>query len=1041
MTSMRDRETEFSLPLSPEQLALVDVATASTPVRRGYLLQSDGPLVIPRFIATLDAAIRTHELSQYRPDRVEGFRVPRLRYVGEDAVAVAVTDELPVLDESDAPAAVGIWLRGHQHSCTPDHKGGVFPPFLMVAPAGPRSLALSYDPLLIDGRSLWLLIEQARKSLAEQSSSAPEFQYPQYIEWRRELEHTDVATVGRAYWAEYLGEEVNWSAPVLSYRDGKSGGCSRDCISRTVSADQGARLGELAREAETNVEVLLQAMWWVFLARLTGTDRFLAGWKHDCRADYELMASSIGVFEKILPVLVDVKTDESFSQWLLSFVSVARAHVEQQEHWPLVGASASDHQVVGFIASPGLENKNPAPWQLLAVLDESVSFELALHVAPVREGIEWTVLCDPNLYPSQTTELLAEQFAVLIATLLRDPSAKIDNLNLVGEVESALLLSMNPTPRDCVDKSVLHRIAHWAAETPDASALEGDEGEVSYRDLLVEINRKARWLEDLGVTTGDLVAVVLPRSAALVSTLLAVWQAGAGYLPIEPSWPMKRRLAILNDAKPKVVVYDSLPNDAAAKELCEVALDQGTWLAYSDSSIDEIGPKPNQMAYVLYTSGSTGKPKGVVIEHGQLLNYVDSVTQALQLHKPRRWALMSTVAADIGNTALFGALFNGACLVVAQPEDVDEGDGFSRFIERRAIDAIKIVPSHLEALLESEHARLPATVVLGGESTSRGLLERIRGLSPQTIIHNHYGPTEATVGVMVHTLKATDVLPAVLPLTRVLQNSRIYVLDDRLRLVPAGGRGNVYIGGAQICRGYLNTDNSGDFVVDPFESGARMYRSGDLAYVLPQGGIRMAGRSDDEVKVRGFRVNPAEIEATLLALPNVRQAAVVAFGDAHDASELRAFVVGSDGIDPRIVKDQLSAEIPGHMIPGKITVMDKLQRLPNGKVDRQALRQLDKADSDVTGAVPNDPLELEIATSMAALLERDVLSSNQDFFDLGAHSLMVIKLVARLRKKFDVEIAPAVVFDHTTPAELAVVVRERLRGTHKIGESATTELS
>lgn len=1021
MASTQAQDRVATLPLSPEQLAVAEAADGAGSAYRVCLVETGEPLDAGRFTNALNAAAQSHELMQYRPARVEGYRTPRLRFAGEGVAAAREAAALATGTTGDAALAASAW------GCVLDAAGPAVDETerspVVVASAGQRQVALAFDPLLLDEGSMRVLVGQALASLRGEAPEAPDFQYLQYIDWRRELERSDGAKAGQTYWAEYLGEEPVWLAPSLSYRESEASASRLGVRAvRRIAEQQAATLADLARQHETSVEVVLQAVWWLLIARLTGAEKSLVGWRHDCRADYEVMAGSVGVFEKTLPVLVDVRPDETVAQWLARFAAVAAGHVEQQEYWTLVGSSVTVHQVIGFTAQPGLEDERASAWQVQSVSDGNPGFELALHVAPVGASIEWSVVADSGRYPAQAAERLAQQFAVLLSGALRNPHELVRDLDPVGDEERALLLGINPVARDFGGEGILQRIARWGQQTPEAPALEGGSERISYRDLLAVVRRKAHWLRSLGVERGSIVAIALPRSVELVTTLLAVWEAGGGYLPLEPDWPALRQRTVLEDARPVVVVHGMLAGVEGGAPWRDVAVDEAGWQSHPDAPLADGGPGPEDVAYVLYTSGSTGKPKGVVIEHAQLHNYVAAVSEALQLHKSRRWALVSSVAADLGNTALFGALFNGACLVVAGADEVGDAQAFSRFAAARQIDAIKIVPSHLEALLECEDARLPDKIVLGGEAAPRSLLERIRAVNAQSIIHNHYGPTETTIGVMVHGVDAVGALPSTLPLTRVLGNNRVYVLDDAMRLVPAGARGEVYVGGAQLCRGYLNREGGADFVADPFEPGQRLYRTRDLAYVLPQGGIRLAGRSDEQVKVRGLRVSPAEVEAVLLTLPGVRQAVVLPLADGHASLDLGAFVVG--GADPQMLKVRLYAELPGHMVPARIMQLDELPRLPNGKVDRQSLRHQAAGRGAAGAEPPKDPLAYGIAKSMAELLERDVLGPDEDFFELGAHSLLVIKLVARLRKQFGVEIAPAAVFDNATPATLAAVMRD-----------------
>ncbi|MFT4101595.1 MAG: amino acid adenylation domain-containing protein [Burkholderiaceae bacterium] len=1026
MDSTQCLDEEATLPLSPEQLAIVAAAGGALAGPRTYLLEIDRPVDVARFASAIDRVLQGHELLRYRPARVEGFRLPRLQREEGRVRVVAAPQALSVRSDEDIVAAANAWL-GRVTADSVCSDGGTIVHAVAVLPAdGVRRLLLAFDPLLFDEGSVRQLIRQALDHYDGWKRSDVGFHYPQYIDWRHALDSAESAPEGREYWRGYVALDAEAAAPTLSYRLEEEGATHRTIRATSLaSAAQMEQLRVLAQQQETSVEVVLQALWWLLLARLTAARRFVGGWRHDCRNDYAVMANAVGVFEKTLPVLIEVRHGETLVQWLARFADTARSHVDQQEYWPLVDAPIDAHQAVGFVAAPGLESGFPDAWRLHVLLDVSAGFELALHVAPADRGLEFVVAADAGRYPAAGIERLSQQFSTLLASALKDPDQRVEDLDVVGDEERAALLSLNPSPREFGGSGILQRIARRAHDTPDAPALVEADRQISYRDLAEQVCRRARWLKDLGVKPGGLVALMLPRSMDLVTTLLGVWQAGAGYLPIEPDWPEARRQAVLEDARPAVVVHESLPARCNEGSWRNVALDDVVGSELSDDAIDEAGPVGHDIAYVLYTSGSTGKPKGVVIEHAQLRNYVEAVTDALELATSRRWALVSTVAADLGNTALFGALFNGACLVVARPEDVADGQAFARFLAAQRIDALKIVPSHLDALLEGEPARLPATIVLGGEAAPRKLLERIRAVSPHTTVHNHYGPTETTVGVMVHTLGAGARIPAVVPLTRVLANNRVYVLDDTLRLVPTGARGEIYVGGAQVCRGYLNRDAAADFVADPFVPGQRLYRTRDLAWVLPGGGIGHAGRSDEQLKIRGFRVSPLEVEAALLAQPGIRQAVVLPMGSEPVATELVAFVVGDAQADPSTLRAALQAQLPAHMVPARITVVDALPRLANGKVDRLTLRGR-TSGPDRHADAPVDPLELGIARSMAELLEREAVGPDEDFFDLGAHSLMVIKLVARLRKQLAVEIAPALVFDHSTPASLASALREEL---------------
>ena len=577
------------------------------------------------------------------------------------------------------------------------------------------------------------------------------------------------------------------------------------------------------------------------------------------------------------------------------------------------------------------------------------------------------------------------------------------------------------------------RVAAWASDIPDAPAIEYLGTTLRYADLQRRAARVGSWMRDLGVEPGDIVALDLERSADLVVAMLATWQAGAAFMPLDPAWPLKRCEVILGDARPALLVHRASPRSAALKstfvrqaDLAEVDFDR--------RSSERAAPAVtlSSLAYVLYTSGSTGTPKGVMIEHAQLLNYAGAASEAMRLWESRRWALLGSLAADLAYTALFGALFNGACVVIAGAEEAVDGDSFASFIRSQRIDALKIVPSHLEALLESAQATVPRKVILGGEATPPSLLLRLKAIAPDCQIFNHYGPTETTVGVMVHEVDSAVDLDTVLPLTRVLSNCRVRVLDENLNSVPIGALGTVFVGGPQVCRGYVSGGNERAFVADPLEPGERLYRTGDLAFRLDGHSIRLAGRADQQLKVRGFRVELGEIEAALSALGPVRQVAVVARQNGGPDPERIAFVVVRSPGSPDSTRERLQAALaetlPAHMLPTRYEFLDGLPRLPNGKVDRLALHAAPGVEPEpATQAVVRDPVERAIASCMAQLLKRPAVGSEDDFLALGGQSLLVIKLVARLRRQLGVEIPPATVFDCGTPAALASAVRAASR--------------
>ncbi|MGJ7534435.1 MULTISPECIES: non-ribosomal peptide synthetase [unclassified Variovorax] len=1026
--------TSSALPLSPEQRAIWaqhgEQAATGAP-KLVLLADLDGELDAARLQAAVQSVVQAHVALRSAVLQVPGFR--GLRQQALDAAATPGLKKIDLRGNDDSATALADWIA----VCTEeplDVAGGALLR-IGVARLGEtrHKLLLVASVFAADKGSLQGLLDQiATAYLTGQVVDADEvFQYAQFVEWRQELDSDDEAADGRGYWHAYIDRADMLQAPRLNTRaDGECEGTpTRISLALPLDAALAARMQEVAGQLGCGTDSLLQAVWWLLVARLTSHRPFVAGWQNDCRRNYEVMQGAVGVFEKILPVVVDVAPEERFSDWVGRLGKTVEAHTEAQEYWAIDAPPISAHLDVGFgFDEAPVRSHGAMAWCVDAAPGPQPCFELALQVGQAGQAFTLSVHADASRYSPQAVERLLWQYGTLLEDAVAQPRAPVGSLALVGSRErELLLLAARGEEADFGTLTLAEQVAGWARTTPDAPALEAGDVLLSYREFDARINRMAHWLQARGATAGTLVALNLARSADLLVAMFASWRIGAGYLPLDPEWPAARRQAVLEDAVPSLVLHatgSASPGDAPWRQasLGDMDLD-----GFADNA-PAHQPAMRDLAYVLYTSGSTGTPKGVVIEQGQLLNYVAAVSSAMELGRCRRWALTSSVVADLGNTALFGAFHNGACLVVAGPGDVKDARAFAGFMRERRIDALKMVPSHLEALLEDDAPKLPGTLVLGGEAAPRSLIERIARLAPQTVVYNHYGPTETTVGVMVHRVPAEGAASSVLPLSRVLANNRIHVLDEALRVVPSGALGAVYVGGAQLCRGYLNREVEGAFVADPFQPGQKLYRTGDLACVLPEGGIRLAGRADDQVKIRGFRVEPAEVEAVLLSQPGVRQAVVLAVPAGGGDAELRAFVVADEVLaseaDRSALTGRLGMLLPAHMVPARCTFVAEFARLPNGKIDRQSLLSAARVDDrKPVATAPRDALESVLAQCMASLVQRDVIGVEDDFFELGGHSLLVIKLVARIRKLLRLDIAPGLVFDHPTVATLAAALR------------------
>ncbi|WP_159394549.1 non-ribosomal peptide synthetase, partial [Streptomyces sp. NRRL S-495] len=571
------------------------------------------------------------------------------------------------------------------------------------------------------------------------------------------------------------------------------------------------------------------------------------------------------------------------------------------------------------------------------------------------------------------------------------------------------------------------------ARTPEAVAVVSAGASVSYAELDARANRLAHYLVSQGVGPEAVVGLALPRGVEMIAGILAVWKAGAGYLPVDMSQPAERVAFTVKDSRAQLVLTtDEVLEDLPSVGVRLVAVD-GTLtamqLATAPTTSPGVAVDPRSLAYVIYTSGSTGRPKGVAVTHGGLANYVSSVPARVGF-EGGRYALLQAQATDLGNTVLLASLLSGGELHVLDEEAVTDPRLVADYLTEHGIDFLKVVPSHLAALgaVGGLERVLPGrSVVLGGEAASPAWVAELLAAAGERDVFNHYGPTETTIGVATTRLTSGGVVPVGSPVA----NTRFYVLDERLDPVPVGVAGELYVAGAQLARGYVRRPGltAERFVACPFGSGTgvpeRMYRTGDRAKWSDDGEIVFLGRADDQVKIRGFRIEPGEVASALTAHPLIAQAAVIAREDTPGDKRLVAYVVADDpeDVDDTLadgVRTFVAARLPEHMVPSAVVALDALPLTGNGKLDRGALPSPDFASvGGVSSRGPASVQEEILCRAFAEVLGLESVGVDDDFFALGGHSLLAVSLVEMLRAR-GVSVSAKALFQTSTPAGLAV---------------------
>ena len=572
------------------------------------------------------------------------------------------------------------------------------------------------------------------------------------------------------------------------------------------------------------------------------------------------------------------------------------------------------------------------------------------------------------------------------------------------------------------------------ARDPAVFAIMFGDRRVSYGELNERANRVAHLLRRRGVGPDVLVGVCLERSPEMVVALLGVWKAGGAYVPLDPAYPPERLSFMVGDAQTHALLTEekcrALFPASGGQTIC---LDSdGPALAAERSDNPSPVATPSNLAYVMYTSGSTGKPKGAMILHRGLVNYLWWAIRTYAVEPGRSVPVHSSVSFDLTVTSLFTPLLAGGTVELL-PDDVGAQSLVAALRRSGDRSLVKITPAHLALLggqiAPEDAAGMTRTFVIGGENLLSESLQLWRDHAPATRLINEYGPTETVVGCSFYEVRPEDPCSGPVPIGRPISNTKLYILDEGLRPVPDGVMGDLYIGGAGVARGYLNRPELTEerFLADPFSEvrGARMYKSGDLARRRADGTLEYLGRADDQVKVRGYRIELGEIEAALAAQPQVKSCVVLAREDQPGDKQLVAYVVPRGGDTPsrEELRAFLEGRLPYYMVPTQVVFLDALPLTTNGKVDRKSL----PAPSGGAGAVgkggpPRTQTEKIVAAIWCEMLRTESIGVDDDFFDLGGHSLTAAGLVARLRSAFDVEVTLGCLFDRPTIAGLAQTV-------------------
>ncbi|MHC3475418.1 amino acid adenylation domain-containing protein, partial [Streptomyces sp. 7R007] len=1059
----RQRPERVPLSFAQQRLwFLTQLEGPATPYVNSMVLRLSGRLDPAAFEAAVRDVMDRHEVLRTVFPAVDGVpyqRVLTVEEAGFDLPVVPVAEEelTAILTEAAGESfdlSAEVPIRGRLYRLAADE----------------HVLVLVVHHIATDGWSMTPLARDLSTAYAARCrAEAPGWeplpvQYADYALWQRELlgsesDQDSVLSGQLAYWRRTLAdspEELPLPAdrprPAVASHLGHTAGWH-------LSPEAHQRLTDLARARGATVFMALQAGLTMLLARLgAGTDipvgSVVAG-----RTD-EALDDLVGFFVNTLVLRTDVSGDPTFADLLdrarrTSLAALANQDVPFEHLVEDLSPTRSLARQPLFQVMLAMHNTDQAMLDLPGVRVEvaragttAAKFDVYVHAGESTDedgavaGLRGEVTLSADLFDADSAQRFADRLVRVLEAVSQDPATRLSAAPVLGSGELEQVLRQWNRAEAETPGLVIPEFEQRAASIPDTVALVCGETALTYAELNARANRVARVLAATGVGPETLVGLCLPRGPELITGVLAVLKAGAAYTAVDPEFPADRIAFVLDDARASCALTTAALADLArtgADRPVHVLDEPGFAARVAAARPDDLDDTdrttpllPAHPAYVIYTSGSTGRPKGVQVTHASLADYVAVVPPRIGWGAPgSRTLLMQAMVTDFANTIVYTALATGGEVHLLAQDQVTDAAAVADYLARHGIDCFKVTPSHLRALASAvgmERLLRPTrAVLLGGEVVSPDLAAEALAVPGDRIVANHYGPTETTIAVVTARLGDVPLVGGVVPLGTPVPNSRTYVLDDFLRPVPPGVVGELYVAGAGLARGYTGRPGltAQRFLPDPFAAdGSRLYRTGDRVKWSADGLLVFAGRTDDQVKVRGFRVEPGEIEAVLTAHPAVSLAAVIAQRGEDGDHRLVAYAVP---VEPELsapaafaadLRSYVAERLPDHLVPAAVVALDSLPTTPNGKLDRKALPQPEFTAGTSGARGPSSVVEEILCAAFAEVLRLERVGVDDNFFECGGHSLLAMALVEKVRSK-GIAVSVKALFTSPTPAGIA----------------------
>lgn len=921
--------------------------------------------------------------------------------------------------------------------------GPLFRAILLRLGEGDACLVFQIHHIVADGWSMRVLLRDFAAAYAARAAGrAPEWTaLPyHYAEWaRRQTLRVESDAEGHtAYWSKRLAGRLPVLDIATDYPRNRREKYAGGRVFRTMTPEAAAPFRDVLKGEGATAFMGILAAYSMLLRGMTGRREMLIGYPVAGR-DADGAESLIGLFANMLPMRIAVSESATFRSLLRDVKAVALDGLAHQEtpFEKLVEIAQPDrdtgrHPLVQTMFA--MQNFARADFALPGVEAEYVrredidaKFDLALIARESDGGLELRLDFDASLFAGPTAERMLERLERLIVNAAAQPDALVDDLSMLTETDERDLARYAESREygDVADMPPAHRaFAEQARRTPDRTAIAFRGAAWSYHRLECESNRLARLIQSYGLPRESLVGVCLEPSPWMIAALLAVWKAGHAYVPLDPRYPQARLDDMALQAKLPLTITSAACAGMVPERCGERIVLEAEAERIAAQSADPLlaEAEAGALAYTIFTSGSTGRPKGVQVEHGAFANFLASMRHLPGLNGGDVVLAITTLAFDIAGLELFLPLVSGATVALAERSAASDPAALAAALKETKATVLQATPATYRMLLDWGWRGAPGLrLFCGGEAMSRDLAGRL--LETGAEVWNLYGPTETTVWSTV-CLVAPDA--GAVPIGRPIRNTRIRLLDERRAPVPPGVPGELYIGGAGLARGYLDLPEltAERFMADPFSPGDRLYRTGDLARFRHDGALEYLGRTDVQIKLRGFRIEPREIEAALERDDRIQEA-VVALRRGAGGEMLTAYCrTSGEDASPDALRARLAAVLPAYMVPARFVFVEAFPLTPSGKIDRAALPEPEapRTDAAETFQAPRDGVEADVANLFGEVLGVSPVGASDNFFYLGGHSLLATQLNSRIRERFRVELPLHAFFSAPTPAAVAEAI-------------------